>query len=191
MSKNRRLTNSISVALAAILCVVVMCVGCSSRRSRSEEKQRDESKPEESTGGHFSKERQETRKRIRKNGYTGAVIGSKFHAQNKACQFRLSQLGKALVASSIVEGKFPASLQDLVAEGGVDESMIICPMDDVEYAYVGGQSLDADRENILVYEDGAAHEGKCHVLYISGVVDSLTPEELADALSRTKRANRR
>jgi hypothetical protein len=170
--------------LAAALLAAAGAGGCESKkpaRSTGEA-------PEDQTGPrHFSKDRQETRKRIRGDHMFGTYMGAKYFAEAKKCQFRLADLYKALQRHAAMEGKLPDSLEQLVRSGSVQADQIICPLDTVPYAYVPGQSQDMDGMNILVYEDDAAHEGKCNIVRLSGALEAIAPEQLGVELEQTRR----
>ncbi len=125
-------------------------------------------------------------------GYIETVLSAKDRAEMVACQTQLRNLGVTLTSMAAGSGgKFPASLDALVADGTVSAKQAHCPSrKGKRYVYVAGQTTNAPGDNLLLYEDAPVHGGKCNVLYVNGRVEALTPEQLQAALERTRKALR-
>jgi len=91
------------------------------------------------------------------------------------------------VSRACHDGRFPDALAVLVRDGLLDEETLTAPGGrggEVAYAYIGGQTMDADPRNVLAYEPvgrGGAHE----VLFLGGHVARLPQSEVAAAVRAT------
>jgi hypothetical protein len=91
------------------------------------------------------------------------------------------------------DGNFPPSLETLIDEGHLTLQMLSSPRswgtDDVDYAYIAGQTTSADPRNILVYETVGA-EGRA-VAFVDGSTRFLKFGEFEQHIRDTyKRLNR-
>ncbi|KPK82828.1 MAG: hypothetical protein AMJ81_09130 [Phycisphaerae bacterium SM23_33] len=128
-------------------------------------------------------------KKKKSSGYFESLAGAKHMADETACRARLAQLGQGLLAyAALNDGRFPASLDEL-AKSGVSREFFQCPKRPGQsYVYLPGQNQNMPSDNILVLEEQAVHRGRCNVLRLGGMVESLTPEEVAAARAKTQRA---
>jgi len=122
------------------------------------------------------------------DGYLETVLRSKDLADATACQAQLKALATTLATWAAEHGgKFPAALDGLVASGDLSPRQLHCPSrKGKRYVYIAGQKLGMPGDNVLVYEDTPVHDGKCHVLRLSGAVEALNPEDLRAAVERTR-----
>jgi len=109
-------------------------------------------------------------------------------AATNASGRRLTLIGHAcLVYAARHDGRFPDALSMLARDGLLDDETLAVPGargGDVAYAYIAGQTMDADRRNVLAYEPrerGGAHG----VLFLDGHVARLPRSELAAAVRAT------
>jgi hypothetical protein len=117
--------------------------------------------------------------------YSETLIDTKYTAITVKCQMNLRAIWQNLQMYAVANGSFPSSLEALVEWSG-NSRLFRCPASGGQkYVYVPGQSSDLPPQNVLVYEPGAVHDGRCSVLLLGGQVGLLTPEELKVAVART------
>lgn len=113
--------------------------------------------------------------------YFGAVMGAHKIGQATACAANLRNLGKALqLYAAMHDGKFPASLDDLVKQRMVpNNSMLKCPSSDGKpYVYTPPKTMHAPPATIIARDADPVHRGKVNVLRLDGSVRPLSPEEV-------------
>ena len=117
--------------------------------------------------------------------YTQTLIDTKYTAITVKCQTNLRAIWQNLQMYAVTNGSFPSSSKALVEWSG-NSRLFRCPASDGrKYVYIPGQSSDLPPQNVLVYEPGAVHDGRCSVLLLGGQIGLLTPEELKVAVART------
>ena len=115
------------------------------------------------------------------------LVSAKDYAEAKACLAQLKSVGSALTMfASTHDGKFPASLDELIESGQISGELIRCPhRKGGRYVYVAGQDQNMPPENVLVYEAEAVHRGDCNLLRLGGTPEAVTPEQLQADLAET------
>ncbi len=117
--------------------------------------------------------------------YTNDLFTSKMRASDVTCQTNLRAIGQTLETYAVSNESFPDSQEELVRLCG-SSRLFHCPdPNGGEYFYIPGQRGNMPDTSVVVYESEPAHHGRCHVLFLSGEIASLTPEELQAALRAT------
>jgi hypothetical protein len=116
--------------------------------------------------------------------YTEAMVNTSHKAMNIRCQSNMDAIYKNLNIYAISNEHFPESQQELTEFG--DTKLFHCPdPNGSQYVYIPGQSGDMSPSNVLVYETKPVHDGRCNVLFLSGQIEGLTPEQLKLAVEAT------
>jgi hypothetical protein len=117
-------------------------------------------------------------------GYVGLLLKSRDMAKMAVSQSNLANLSQAMTAYAIEkDGKFPASLDELVKSGTIPEQLLASPADPkVKDVYIPGQSQASPGANILIYEP-VSYGGKVPFLAVNGSVGTLGPDELQQRLT--------
>lgn len=119
------------------------------------------------------------------NQYSGAMVNTKRKAVALQCQMNLHTIWQNLRMYSIEKDSFPPSLKTL-ADLGANSQLLRCTVPDgQEYVYIPGQNGNMPGQNVLVYEQKAAHDGHCNLLRVNGQVDLLTPEQVQAEVTKT------
>ena len=115
-----------------------------------------------------------------KKDYIETVLSVKDKGELVACKQQLSSLASYLNDYAEAHNdEFPPSLGDL----DVLSQHITCPgARGRAYGYVKGKNTRSSRDEIVLYEAKPAHGPTCNVLLVGGMVEEMTPEELAAAL---------
>jgi hypothetical protein len=117
--------------------------------------------------------------------YTGAMVNTKRRAVALQCQINLNTIRQNLRMYAIEKESFPPSLKTLV-DWGFDSKLLHCTAPDGgQYVYIHGQNENMPGQNVLVYEQKAAHQGRCHLLRVNGQIDLLTPEQVQAEVNKT------
>jgi prepilin-type processing-associated H-X9-DG protein len=117
--------------------------------------------------------------------YTDAMIKTSIKATAVACQSNMRTIYENLNIYAISNEHFPESQQELIDFGGYAR-LFHCPdPNGSEYVYIPGQNGTMPATNVLVYETKPVHNGKCHVLFLGGQIEALTPEQLKQAVEAT------
>lgn len=118
--------------------------------------------------------------------YTQTMIDAKYSAETVKCQTNLRAIAQNIQIYGLSNEGFPPSLDDLVQWSGSTQ-MFKCPAPGGgKYVYISGQNGSMPAENVLVYEAEPVHNGRCSVLRLGGQIELLSPEELGQALDRTR-----
>jgi len=129
----------------------------------------------------------EKKKGKKSRGYIGAVIHALTVAEIRIAKTNLTTLGRELEAYAIEDDKFPPSLEALVESRGVSKSLIMSlgkkphPL-----SYIPGQTPASPADNVLVYDDKPIYDKDCLLLRVSGQVELISPEALAEAVEQTR-----
>lgn len=114
--------------------------------------------------------------------YSTAMINTQDKAMTLTCQMNFRSIAQSLQAYAIGNEGFPDSQQELVAYCG-SSKLFRCPDPcGVDYVYIPGARGDMPPTTVLVYEPKPVHNSRCNVLFLSGQIESLTPEELKQCL---------
>jgi hypothetical protein len=117
--------------------------------------------------------------------YTEAMVNTKLKAVDVKCQMNMRAIWQCLQVSVLDNNEFPDSQAALERECG-NTQLFQCPdPNGQKYIYIPGQRPDMPRQNILLYEKNAVHNGRSHVLRLNGQIEALSPEELQIALQQT------
>jgi hypothetical protein len=123
--------------------------------------------------------------------YTDAMVNTKLKAVDVKCQMNMHAIYQCLQVYALSNGEYPESQGALERECGGTQ-VFKCPdPNSQKYIYIPGQSPNMPRQNILLYEPNAVHNGKSNVLLLSGQITALTPEELKAAIMMTKASLKR
>ena len=118
--------------------------------------------------------------------YGQTMVGAREDAISVKCQMNMRAIGQNIQMYAISNEGFPESQEELVQFGG-NTRLFKCPdPNGVEYVYIPGQRPGMPPENVLVYEPKPMHDGKCSVLLLGGQFGLVTPDELEQAIARTK-----
>ncbi|MEJ2705295.1 MAG: hypothetical protein P8Z79_22880 [Sedimentisphaerales bacterium] len=118
--------------------------------------------------------------------YNEAMVNATYRAETVRCQTNLRAIGQNIQMYAISNDGFPPSLEAL-EQYSETKQLFHCPdPNGVDYVYIPGQNPDMPPDNILVYEPKPMHQGRCSVLRLNGQLDLLTPDQLQQALERTK-----
>ena len=118
--------------------------------------------------------------------YSGAMIDARNDAWSVNCQINMRTIGQNIQMFAISNEGLPESLAELRRWSGNSE-LFRCPAPDgAEYVYIPGQTSEMSPSNILVFEPNAVHDGRAAALLLGGTVGLLTPDQLDQALARTK-----
>jgi hypothetical protein len=118
--------------------------------------------------------------------YNQAMVNATHKAEMVRCQTNLRAIDQNIQMYAISNDGFPPSLEALVQYSGTKQ-LFHCPdPNGVDYVYIPGQNPDMPPDNVLVYEPKPMHEGRCSVLRLNGELDLLTPDQLQQALERTR-----
>ncbi|MEN6337499.1 MAG: hypothetical protein ABFE01_24865 [Phycisphaerales bacterium] len=123
--------------------------------------------------------------------YGTAMVNTKHQSMTLTCQMNLRSIAQCLQAYAISNESFPADQQELVSYCG---SSKVCRCPDpcgVDYVYIPGAGGDEPAGTVVVYEPKPVHDGRCNVLFASGQIESLTPEELKPLIEATQARRRR
>ena len=117
--------------------------------------------------------------------YTDAMVNTQLKAVDVKCQLNIRAIHQCLQVYMLDNNEFPDSQGALERECGSTQ-LFQCPdPNGQKYIYIPGQRQDMPRQNILLYEPNAVHNGKSNVLLLSGQIAALTPEELKAGLMLT------
>jgi hypothetical protein len=123
--------------------------------------------------------------------YADVMVNTSHKATTLRCQSNMQTIFKNLNIYAISNEHFPESQQELVDFGGYTK-LFHCPdPNGSEYVYIPGQSGDMSPSNVLLYESKPVHDGRCNVLFLSGQIEPLTPEQLKQAVDATTARLRR
>ncbi len=117
--------------------------------------------------------------------YVQGMSDTKLKAIDVKCQMNLRSIYQSLQVYVVSNGSFPESTEELVNWCG-NSRLFQCPdPNGQKYIYIPGQTGNMPEQNILLYEPQAVHNGRSNVLFLSGQIDALTPEELQAAVMQT------
>jgi len=117
--------------------------------------------------------------------YTEAMVNTQNKATNVSCQMNLRSIGQNIQMYAISNDSFPPSMEALISWSGSTQ-LFQCPdPEGGKYIYIPGQNNNMPPTNILVYEPNPVHNGHCNVLRLNLQIDSLSPEQLKQAIEQT------
>jgi len=117
--------------------------------------------------------------------YTEAMVNTQNKAMNVTCQMNLRSIGQNIQMYALSNDSFPPSLEALISWSGSTQ-LFQCPdPDGGKYVYIPGQNNNMPPANILVYEPNPVHNGCCNVLRLNLQIESLSPEQLKQAIEQT------
>jgi hypothetical protein len=117
--------------------------------------------------------------------YTDTMVQARHDATSVKCQMNMRAIGQNLQMYAATNGRFPASLEELMEFSGSTQ-LFQCPAPEGErYKYIPGQGGNASDQNIVLFEPKAVHDGRAGVLRLGGQIELLTPEELQAAIAQT------
>jgi len=119
--------------------------------------------------------------------YLKLAVSARTRAQMVLCASTLRSIGNAmLLYQGANAGKMPASLEDLVKDGLIAEEMLNSPVPGGgPFAYIAGQKLSMNGDNILVYDPKVIYVNQCVALKLNGAVVALSPADLDKAVAET------
>jgi hypothetical protein len=119
-------------------------------------------------------------------GYNTGMVNAQKMAMDVGCMENLSAISKTLQTYAMSNESFPSSQQELMDYAGYGSRLFRCPdPNGSAYTYIPGARPDGPPTTVLVYESKPVHKGKCNVLFLSGQIEALTPEQLKQAIEAT------
>lgn len=117
--------------------------------------------------------------------YTEGMIRTQNKAVTVKCQMNLRTIAQNIQIYAISNDSFPPSLEALVEFSGSTQ-LFQCPdPEGGKYVYIPGQNNNMPPANILLYEPKPVHDGRCNVLRLNMQIESLTPEQVQQAVAQT------
>lgn len=117
--------------------------------------------------------------------YTEGMIKTQNKALSVTCQMNLRSIAQNIQIYAMSNDSFPPSLQALIEFSGSTQ-LFQCPdPEGGKYVYIPGQNNNMPPANILLYEPEPVHDGRCNVLRLNSQIESLSPEELKQAVVQT------
>jgi hypothetical protein len=117
--------------------------------------------------------------------YTEGMVNTQNKAINVSCQMNLRSIGQNIQMYAISNDSFPPSMEALISWSGSTQ-LFQCPdPKGGKYVYIPGQNNNMPPTNILVYEPNPVHNGRCNVLRLNMQIESLSPEQLQQAIEQT------
>jgi hypothetical protein len=117
--------------------------------------------------------------------YFQGMNDTKLKAIDVKCQMNMRAIWQSLQTYVVSNGSFPESQSELVDWCGSTQ-LFQCPdPNGQKYIYIPGQTANMPESNILLYEQQPVHNGRSNVLFLSGQIAALTPEELQVAIMQT------
>jgi hypothetical protein len=117
--------------------------------------------------------------------YTEGMVNTQNKAINVSCQMNLRSIGQNIQMYAISNESFPPSLEALISWSGSTQ-LFQCPdPEGGKYVYIPGQNNNMPPTNILIYEPNPVHNGRCNVLRLNLQIESLSPEQLQQAIEQT------
>ena len=117
--------------------------------------------------------------------YADAMVKTKDKSVNIVCQSNMQTIFQNLHIYAISNEHFPESQSELTEFSGYAK-LFHCPdPNGSQYVYIPGQGGDMSPTNVLLYETKPVHDGRCNVLFLSGQIDQLKPDELKVAVEAT------
>ena len=117
--------------------------------------------------------------------YTDSMIKTQNKAVTVKCQLNLRTIAQNLQIYAMSNDSLPPSLEALIEFCGSTQ-LFQCPdPEGGKYVYIPGQNNSMPPMNILLYETRPVHDGRCNVLRLSRQIESLSPEELKQAVTQT------
>jgi hypothetical protein len=117
--------------------------------------------------------------------YTDGMIKTQNKAVNVSCQMNMRTIGQNLQMYALSNESFPPSLEALISWSG-NTQLFQCPdPEGGKYVYIPGQNNNMPPTNILIYEPNPVHNVCCNVLRLNLQIESLSPEQLQQAIKQT------
>ena len=117
--------------------------------------------------------------------YTEGMIKTQNKAIDVSCQMNLRTIAQNIQMYTLSNESFPPSLEALISWSGSTQ-LFQCPdPEGGKYVYIPGQNNNMPPTNILVYEPNPVHNGCCNVLQLNLQIESLSPEQLQQAIKQT------
>ncbi len=117
--------------------------------------------------------------------YSQAMINTSSKASVIKCQTNLRTIWQNIQIYATTNGDLPASQQELINFSGTTQLFHCDEPNAPDYIYIPGQSDDMPTTNVLLYEPLPVHNRQSSVLYLSGQIELLSPEELREAVEAT------
>ena len=117
--------------------------------------------------------------------YTDSMIKTQNKAVTVKCQMNLRTIAQNIQIYALSNDRYPPSLEALIEFSGSTQ-LFQCPDPEGDkYVYIPGQNSSMPPTNILLYETRPVHDGRCNVLRLSRQIESLSPEEVQQAVAQT------
>ena len=123
--------------------------------------------------------------------YTTGMINATQRANDLKCQMNMRSIYQSIQMYAMSNEEFPGSQERLVEYCGSSRLFRCDDPNAPPHVYIAGQTPGMPPTNVLVYEPAPVHEGRSTVLFLSGQIALLTPEELKPALDATRAQIRR
>ena len=115
--------------------------------------------------------------------YTEGMIKTQNKTIDVKCQLNMRTIAQNIQIYAMSNDTFPPSLEALIEFSGSTQ-LFQCP-DGGKYVYIPGQNNNMPPTNILLYEPKPVHDGRCNVLRLNRQIESLTPEQVQQAVAQT------
>jgi hypothetical protein len=117
--------------------------------------------------------------------YTEGMIKTQDKAIDVKCKMNLRTIGQNIQMYTLSNESFPPSPEALISWSGSTQ-LFQCPdPDGGKYVYIPGQNNNMPPTNILVYEPNPVHNGCCNVLRLNLQIETLSPDQLQQAIKQT------
>ncbi len=122
--------------------------------------------------------------------YTETVIGAKDKAKITVQQVNLQSISRSLATFGMMNaGRMPASTDDLSSKCGIQRDAFADASPTSEgLVYIPGQSQRSPANNILLYPSTPDSKGLYAVLYLGGKIESLSEQQLTEAVEKTNQS---
>ncbi len=122
--------------------------------------------------------------------YTETVISAKDKAKITVQQVNLHSISKSLTVYGMRNaGRMPASTDELSSKCGVPRDKFADASPTGEgLIYIPGQSQRSPASNILLYPSAPDSKGLYPVLYLGGKIESLSEQQLNEAVDKTSQS---
>ena len=125
----------------------------------------------------------------KKKSYVRTLVDSKQTAADTVQTVNLTGVYHVLLQYAAVhDGKFPASAEELMREGGLAREFFVgTGSKQPGFDYIAGQNERMPRSNLLLYQTSAGRDGKSKVLRLGGKIEMLLPAAVRGAVEQTRK----
>ena len=117
-------------------------------------------------------------------GYLAIVVRSKDHGKMIKSAVNLRSLGQEIRMYEMQEGKYPASLEELVKKMGVSRKLITSGVSEEPIAYIPPAGPRPDTNDVLAFDPVNYLNNRFVVLFVNGVAKNIDIEQLEQRLKK-------